>query len=174
MKRLVLMMGLLFGILLSGMANEEIGKRLQGCVKDAQGEPVEFATAILLQAGAQVSGAVTDSLGCFALEAAPGHYELHVQYVGYEPILQEVDVPHEGTLELRFATSQVALGEVVVRATQIERKGDRFVLSVLPQTGKDGSELLREAPGVWLSNNGLSINGASGTKVFVDEREVRL
>ena len=83
-------------------------------------------------------------------------------------------MPQEEVLELRFATSQVALGEVVVRATQIERKGDRFVLSVLPHTGKDGSELLREAPGVWLSNNGLSINGASGTKVFVDEREVRL
>ena len=174
MKRLVLVVCLLVGVLLPGMANEEIGKRLQGRVRDAQGEPVEFATAILLRAGEQVSGAVTDSLGCFTLEAAPGQYELHVQYVGYEPIQQAVEMPQEGVLELRFATSQVALGEVVVRATQIERKGDRFVLSVLPQTGKDGSELLREAPGVWLSNNGLSINGASGTKVFVDEREVRL
>ncbi|MGM9796704.1 MAG: carboxypeptidase-like regulatory domain-containing protein, partial [Parabacteroides sp.] len=90
MKRLVLVVSLLFGILLSSIANEEVGKKLQGRVTDAQGEPVEFATAILLQAGEQVSGAVTDSLGCFALEAASGHYELHVQYVGYEPIQQEV------------------------------------------------------------------------------------
>ena len=51
MKRLVLVVCLLWGVMLSGMANEEIGKRLQGRVKDAQGEPVEFATAILLQAG---------------------------------------------------------------------------------------------------------------------------
>ena len=105
MKRLVLVVCLLWGVMLSGMANEEIGKRLQGRVKDAQGEPVEFATAILLQAGQQVSGAVTDSLGCFTLEAAPGQYELHVQYVGYEPILQAVEMPHEGALELRFASS---------------------------------------------------------------------
>lgn len=64
--------------------------------------------------------------------------------------------------------------EVVVQAKNIERKADRFIMSVMPSAGKDGTELLSQAPGVWLSDETISINGAQGTKVFVDDREIRL
>lgn len=47
-------------------------------------------------------------------------------------------------------------------------------MSVMPSAGKDGTELLSQAPGVWLSDETISINGAQGTKVFVDDREIRL
>lgn len=66
------------------------------------------------------------------------------------------------------------LREVVVQAKNIERKADRFIMSVMPSAGKDGTELLSQAPGVWLSDETISINGAQGTKVFVDDREIRL
>lgn len=39
--------------------------------------------------------------------------------------------------------------------------------------GQDGTELLARAPGVWLGEDGISINGAGGTKVYVDGRELK-
>ena len=70
--------------------------------------------------------------------------------------------------------STYALQEVVVRTSPVKRKADRFILSVPPAQNKDGVELLQQAPGVWLSDERISINGSSGTKVFVDNREIKL
>lgn len=70
--------------------------------------------------------------------------------------------------------STYALQEVVVRTSPVKRKADRFILSVPPAQNKDGVELLQQAPGVWLSDERISINGSSGTKVYVDNREIKL
>jgi len=72
------------------------------------------------------------------------------------------------------ANTSIQLKEVVVRAGRIYRKSDRFVMQVPSAANKNSEELLRQAPGVSLSSNDISINGESGTKVFVDEREIRL
>lgn len=66
------------------------------------------------------------------------------------------------------------LKEVVVQTSPIKRKADRFVISVPSAVNKDGVELLQQAPGVWLSEERISINGSSGTKVYVDHREIKL
>lgn len=66
------------------------------------------------------------------------------------------------------------LKEVVVRSSPVSRKADRFVLTIPPAANKDGVELLQQAPGVWLSDERISINGSSGTKVYVDNREIKL
>ena len=57
--------------------------------------------------------------------------------------------------------STYALQEVVVRTSPVKRKADRFILSVPPAQNKDGVELLQQAPGVWLSDERISINGSS-------------
>ncbi|MDD3039920.1 outer membrane beta-barrel family protein [Bacteroides sp.] len=66
------------------------------------------------------------------------------------------------------------LQEVVIQTSLVKRKVDRFVQSVPTGLNKDGVELLQQAPGVWLSDERISINGSSGTKVYVDNREIRL
>ena len=40
--------------------------------------------------------------------------------------------------------------------------------------GKDGIELLERAPGVWIDGEKISINGKSGSKVYVNDRELRM
>ena len=117
-------------------------------VSDAEGNAVEYATAVLLSGEKQVGGAVANSDGDFSMEAEAGKYRLVVQCLGYEPLRKELILP-------------------------IKRR-DRFIMSVMPSAGKDGTELLSQAPGVWLSDETISINGAQGTKVFVDDREIRL
>ena len=146
----------------------------RGHIVGSDGIPVEYATAVLLSGETLVAGAVSDSLGIFQLEAEVGIYNLVVQCIGYETLRKELTLPMEQVDDLVLAVSNVTLKEVVVQAKTVERQSDRFVMSVLPSTGKDGTELLSQAPGVWLSDDDVSINGANGTKVFVDNREIRL
>ena len=143
-------------------------------VSDAEGNAVEYATAVLLSGEKQVGGAVANSDGDFSMEAEAGKYRLVVQCLGYEPLRKELILPIKRRDSLILDLSNHVLREVVVRAKNIERKADRFIMSVMPSAGKDGTELLSQAPGVWLSDGTIPINGAQGAKVFVDDREIRL
>lgn len=145
-----------------------------GQVVDMKGKTVEYATVVLLQADRQEAGIVTDSLGNFSLEVQTGIYTLVAQCLGYEPIQETIQLPITSAARIMLRPSAYSLKEVVVQAQNIVRKADRFVLSVSPSAGKDGTELLSQAPGVWLSGDNISINGASGTKVYVDNREIKL
>ena len=74
----------------------------------------------------------------------------------------------------RLQNSEVLLDEIHVSASRIQRKADRYVMQVSPDVNQDGMELLRQAPGVWISEGQISINGSTGTKIYVNGREIRL
>ena len=59
-------------------------------VSDAEGNAVEYATAVLLSGEKQVGGAVANSDGDFSMEAEAGKYRLVVQCLGYEPLRKEL------------------------------------------------------------------------------------
>lgn len=174
------MKGILLLILLlssgfTGMAQKpEETKPYSGHLADEQGNGVEYATIVLLQDDYQIAGGITDSNGNFILEAKAGTYTVIVQCLGYDPIRENRQLPVSGQDTLVLKASAYTLKEVIVQARNIERKADRFVVSVSPSAGKDGTELLSQAPGVWLTEDNISINGAQGTKVFVDDREIKL
>lgn len=174
MKRLLFLM-LLFSAGFAGIAQKPAEtKPYSGRLTDEQGNGVEYATVVLLQDNDQKAGGTTDSNGNYILEAKAGSYTVIAQCIGYEPIRKGIQLPVYGQDTLVLKTSTYSLKEVVVQARNIERKADRFVISVSPSAGKDGTELLSQAPGVWLAEDDISINGAQGTKVFVDNREIRL
>lgn len=153
-------------------------QQVTGRVVAADGSPIAFATVILLDNEEQVAGLATESDGRFALTAPQGHYTLRVQYVGYEPYLREVTLPQERELGVITLTeSSTAIEEVVVKAQLIRREADRFVVDVANSpvaVGKDGVELLKTAPGVWMEEDGISINGSGGTKVYINDRELKM
>lgn len=67
------------------------------------------------------------------------------------------------------------LDEITVRPQYIRHQNNHYTIQVSPaEKGKNGEDLLRQAPGVWLSQGKISINGSSGTRVFIDGREIRL
>lgn len=70
--------------------------------------------------------------------------------------------------------SVVQLNEVVVSTGRIFRKSDRFVFHVPATCMKNSEELFRQLPGVYMDDKDISIYGSAGTKVFIDEREVKL
>lgn len=149
-----------------------------GRVVNEQGKAIEYATVVLLREGRQVAGMATDADGRFQLEAAPGQYALQIQYLGCEPLKQLIRVEQDNDLgEFVMRSSSTQIEGVVVSAQLVRREADRFVVDVAnapAAIGKDGIELLEHAPGVWIDGEKISINGKSGSKVFVNDRELRM
>ena len=147
-----------------------------GKVVDRNGSAIAYATVVLLNGDQQVAGTASAEDGTFTLKAPAGHYHLTIQYLGYQTLETEVTIPADlGTFTLQPAS--VAMQEVVVTAHTIRREADRFVMEVANSpiaAGKDGTELLKQAPGVWLTEDKISINGASGVKIYINDREMRM
>ncbi len=149
-----------------------------GRVVDEQGAAIEWATVVLLRGTEQAAGAVTDDEGRFALKVAPGAYTLSVQYLGFEPASRSVriaDGDDLGDIVLKASATQIE--SVEVKAQLIRREADRFVVDVAnapSAIGQNGTELLERAPGVWIDGERITINGKSGSKVFVNDRELRM
>ena len=171
------LMNLILLLLLSLSARGQTGGQViifGGCVTDINGQLIDYATILLQQNDQQQAGTITGKDGCFSIETRPGNYTLFIQCLGYDSIRTEVSLPLQNEPVYQLRPSAFALNEVVIKANTIQREADRFVMTVQPMSGKDGTELLIQAPGVWLTEDNISINGASGTKVYVNEREIKL
>lgn len=149
-----------------------------GRVVDEQGKAVEYATVVLLKGTEQVTGMATDAEGRFTLKAAPGEYTLQIQYLGFDPVKKLVRVEQENDLgDFVMRNAATGIESVVVAAQLVRREADRFVVDVAnapAAIGKDGVELLERAPGVWIDGEKISINGKSGSKVYINDRELRM
>jgi len=161
------------------LAHEARAQEVRGRVTDAEGRAVEPATVAVFRGDRQLAADVTDTAGRFRLAAPDEPYTLRVRHVAYRPLDTLISVRgHSGDeLSLVMAEASVGLGEVTVQAERIVREADRFVVHVgdaPAMAGRDGAELLRTAPGVWVTDDGVSVNGAAGARVYVDDRELRL
>ncbi len=151
---------------------------ISGRIVDDQAQQIPYATVVLLEEGHQASGGVTDGEGNFSLLATAGSYQLHVSYIGYKSISKEISI--EGNLalgDILLEEDSANIDEVVVTAQLIRREADRFVVDVANSPiamGKDGEELLKSAPGVWIQDDKISINGSSGSKIYLNDREVKM
>ncbi len=162
----------------SALASAARQAAVTGRVVDSLGTAVPYATVVMLRGGKQVAGTSTDDGGAFALQIAAGEYTMTVQYVGFQPLTREVNLvggDDLGDIVLQNASTKIE--DVVVEAKLIRREADRFVVDVAnsPQAiGKDGVELLESSPGVWVTDDEISINGKSGSKVYVNDRELKM
>ena len=176
MKRLILLI-----VTLATTATQLFAAHLcpsTGRVVDEQGKAVEYATVVLLKGTEQVAGMATDAEGRFVLKTAPGEYTLWIQYLGFDPVKKPVRVEQESHLgDFVMHASATGIQSVEVKARLVRREADRFVVDVAnapAAIGKDGIELLERAPGVWIDGEKISINGKSGSKVYVNDRELRM
>lgn len=144
-------------------------------------KPVEFCN-VLIQSTTDttyVKGAVSGTDGRFSINAKDGNYKLKVSLLGYGAVEKTITVKGNTDLgELVIKPSEEQLDEVVVQANLVDALADRYVMNNLGKqpiaTGKSTLEILRYAPGVWVSQNGaISINGQGGTKVYINGRLLR-
>lgn len=176
MKRIILLLAALALAASYAMAARSLPA--SGRVVDEQGKAVEYATVVLQKGSEQVAGMATDNEGRFSLKVPTGAYTLSVQYLGYDPVRREVELHHDldlGDIVLKSSATQIE--GVVVKGRLIRREADRFIVDVAnapASIGKDGIELLERAPGVWIDNDKISINGKTGSKVFINDRELKM
>lgn len=176
MKRIVLLI-----VILATTAAQVMAARLcpaTGRVVDPEGAGVGYASVVLLRGTEQQAGMTTDENGCFELKVPAGDYTLVVQFLGYEKVERPVRIEERNDLgDIVLEPSSTDIEGVVVEAQLIRREADRFVVDVANSPaalGKDGVELLEHAPGIWIDGEKITINGKSGSKVYVNDRELRM
>ena len=151
---------------------------LRGRVIDAKGQSVGYATIVAMSGDKQVGGTTSDEQGNFSLTLPAGEYKVIIDFVGYTTVERTLSLPDEADMgDVTLAEATTAIDEVVVKAQMIRREADRFVVDVANSDaaiGKDGTELLRQSPGVWVKDDEISINGAAGTKIFINDREIKM
>jgi hypothetical protein len=166
-------------IMVAGVV-EAVAQRysVTGRVVSTDAEAVAYATVVITQDNSQVAGGATDSNGEFTLKAPEGDYTLNISYIGYKKHTYELSLKGDIALgDITLETDATQIDAVVITSDIIRREADRFVVDVANSPialGKDGEELLKSAPGVWIQDNKISINGASGSKIYLNDREVKL
>ncbi len=167
-------------LLLMSVATTASAQRYQlsGRIVDSEAAPIAYATVVVLNDGGQVAGGSTNDQGAFALSVPAGDYTFSARYVGYKSVEREVSIKAATDLgDIVLDADSEEIDEVVVTAQLIRREADRFVVDVANSPialGKDGEELLKSAPGVWIQDDKISINGASGSKIYLNDLEVKL
>ena len=167
-------------VLIIGTAGSLAAQRysLGGRVTNSAEQPIPYATVVVLQDNTQVTGTTTNSEGRFTLSAESGDYTLNITYVGYKSVQLPISLTENTTLaDIILEEDSEKIDEVVVTAQLIRREADRFVVDIANSPiaiGKDGEELLKTAPGVWIQDDKISINGASGSKIYLNDREVKM
>lgn len=170
-------LALLFVATLATSAFSQI--KVTGKVIDSKKAPLEFAN-IVFQATDTLFGTYANEQGIFELKAIKGNYTLKISMLGYNPYEKEILLQSNTDLgEIQLSESAKALQEIVVKARRISRMADRFILNLAGDStifGKNGTDILNTSPGVFIQERDgtISINGKSGTQVYVNERPLHL
>lgn len=157
---------------------------LQGIIETENNEPVELATAVLLNAKDSVLAgfSITSPKGKFKIDDVPeGNYNLTVSYLGYRDFTQAVEVKGDNkVIELSTINLEVAsevLNEVSITESHIPImiKNDtvEYNASAFKTQEQDNVEaLLKKLPGVEVDDDGtITAHGEEVEKVTVDGKE---
>ena len=150
-------------------------REIEGIVMDTDSLPIEFANVTAFANDSVVGGGITDASGLFKIKVGSDCNRLRVSFVGYDDVILTSIQQNMGRIVLQQTST--TLQEVVVKAPLIRREADRIVLNVAanPLTAnKDAQELLKTVPGVWATDESLSIYGQGGTAVYIDDRKVNM
>lgn len=159
------------------------GGKIVGKITSNDGEPVAFATVMLMSAAdsSMVKANVSDVNGLYEIiGASSGQYFIEVTYVGFGKYSSDIFAFDANTaynhpnIVLEVASEE--LEEVVVKSTRpiVEVHPDKTVFNVdgsINATGNTALELLRKSPGVVVDNNdNIILAGKSGVQIYIDNK----
>ncbi|MDR0418729.1 MAG: TonB-dependent receptor [Prevotellaceae bacterium] len=184
----VLRIGLIVALMMSSIVAfaQQNGKvEIKGSVVDKNtGSPLEFATVLLRDtAGKVVQGETTDSKGNYTLMAPVGSWVMEVAFIGYTTDKLDVTITpqrvHNVPDKIEIFPEDKEIDAVVVTGKKppIERKIDMLVMnveSIISAETSTGLELLKQAPGVSIDNEGnITLKGES-VQIWIDGRPSHL
>ena len=158
---------------------------ITGKVTDEGGRPVPFASVFVTKQNGtshnRITGKMTGEDGSFKLMVdSAGIYIIKASCTSFNDFTREVNVKGAMNLEpivLKEKENQLALVAVTAQAPMITKKIDRIVMNVENNAlaaGKSSLELMNLAPGVFVNNGIIAINGNPGTRVMVNGKILQL
>ena len=155
---------------------------VQGTLKKTTDRtPVDFANVLLRHPAdsSLVVGTTSDEHGAFRLEAPEGTFLLEVRALGYRPYHQTLTIAGAldlGELLLTEETKQLSAVQVTGRRPIMLRKTDRLVFDAtqIAPAASSVLDVLRQTPGVNVSDDGVSLIGKGGVIILVNDKRVRL
>ena len=155
---------------------------VQGSLKKTTDRtPVDFANVLLRHPAdsSLVVGTTSDEHGAFRLEAPEGTFLLEVRALGYRPYHQTLTIAGAldlGELLLAEETKQLSAVQVTGRRPIMLRKTDRLVFDAtqIAPAASSVLDVLRQTPGVNVSDDGVSLIGKGGVIILVNDKRVRL
>jgi hypothetical protein len=156
---------------------------IKGRVTDSNNQPIEFATAALInyKTNKLEKGQVSNNKGEFMItKVNPGEYILAITMVGYaktetekisinqkNPIVEKVVV-------LKKSARQLANVEVVSKKKFIEQSADKMVVNPdasITTASENVYEILKKLPGITVDNSdNISMKGKQNVKILIDEK----
>ena len=140
------------------VSENQVSKRIKGCIKDSSGEPIVGANVV--EKGT-TNGAITDIDGNFSIEVATGAV-LQISYIGYNT--QDIRITDKTSYNVVLKEDAEVLDEVVVVGYGTMRKRD-LTGAVSQLKGDEIADLpLRSASDVLQGKAaGVTITSTSGT-----------
>lgn len=154
---------------------------LTGTVLDQDtGSPLEYATIVLQKAedASSITGGITDIDGKFEVTAAPGVYNIRIEYISFKTytlenqrLFQSRDL---GPVRLAINVAELETVEVVGERTTVEVRLDKKIYNIgkdLTNSGATISDALNNVPSVSVDVEGnISLRGNDNVRILINGR----
>src|SRR5690554_1121737 len=167
-----------------GQAQAQANRSISGKLVDqVTEEPVPLANVRVLQQSDStfVTGKASENDGAFTIPVRSGEYIVHISFIGYHDIYQDVEVnsslPQARLGNVEMIQDNILLSETVVtaKAPEISVRGDTLEYNADSYNVTESAvveDLLKKMPGVEIDANGkITVNGKEITKILVDGEE---
>lgn len=154
-----------------------VAQSLSGKIQDKEKASLAYVTVSAKNQSdtTQIFGGISDDKGKYRIQLPIGNYKVEYRFLGYKSQEQVVSIKGDAVLPDVVMEEDIhQMKEVNVIANRITRKPDRFEINMQNSSlskGKNIEQVLTYLPGVSTAG-GVSINGRSGTLVYIDNRKV--
>lgn len=169
-KMIIIALGMCFCI-------SAVAQSLSGKIQDKEKASLAYVTVSAKSQSdtTQIYGGISDDNGKYRIQLPMGNYKVEYRFLGYKSQERVVSVKGDAVLPDVVMEEDIhQMKEVNVIANRITRKPDRFEINMQNSSlskGKNIEQVLTYLPGV-STVGGVSINGRSGTLVYIDNRKV--
>lgn len=154
---------------------------IEGKITGENAHPVPFASVTILKDTSAIAEKISAEDGSFKISLPrPGNYSIKVSHASYNDFSRELAAQASldaGAIVLSKKENQLGAVTVTAKKAFITKKIDRIVMDVQNNAlagGKSSLELFQLAPGVFVNDGKISINGNPGTRVMVDGKMLQL
>lgn len=154
---------------------------ITGKIVTEKTSPVSAASVILLRDTVVAAETISLEDGSFTLKVTgSGDYKLLVRHSSFGEMIKVLQVKGSldaGTIALSTNANQLSGVTVSTRKPFITKKIDRIVMDVQNNAlaaGKSSMDLFQLAPGVFVNDGDISINGNPGTRVMVNGKRLQI